>query len=113
MAYFPKLSPQQPVYRPESPRSELSAFELNITLSSNFSETRVYLGPWSHQDLSVRESRASKEQVKGTRLGESKERDVAVGKLGTGDFSNLLDFREAALMESWTCSWPQSSALIS
>lgn len=86
MAYFPKLSPQQPVYRPESPRSELSAFELNITLSSNFSETRVYLGPWSHQDLSVRESRASKEQVEGTRLGESEERDVAVGKLGTGIF---------------------------
>ena len=87
--------------------------ELNTALSSNFSEMGAYLGPWSHQDLSVRESRASKEQVEGTRLGENEERDVAGGKLGRGDFYNSLDLREAAPMESWTCSGPQSSALIS
>ena len=61
----------------------------------------------------MRESRASKEQAEGIRLGENEERDVAVGKLGRGDFANSLDLREAVPMESWTCSEPQSSTVIS
>lgn len=51
---------------------------------------QTYLGPWSHQDLSVTEFVVGEEQGEGPGLGENARKSFDSGELGRRNFGNLL-----------------------